>query len=661
MTIKPIKVAVAKETKDALVGVTLRQDSDEDILINTIEPNSLFANTRLKPGMEVLKINGVSTDCLSLAQAMKMLRNAEDVVTIEACSIVKESFKNTRQTTAVPVASAPYRPDHSSEPPIYESSQEPTLIFPSSADGNEVIAYSASASATPSNLRDIPVASAEIMVDSYSTRSAITVDAAPVVAAYPASSGSAVAYGNSSAGAGGVSRDVIDQNGTVTVTANKPYPDTRTGLGLRTKAGVGVVITSFKTYSIFNGTNLKVGMQILRANGQDCSTKSAEYVAALLRSTGGDITIVARDASSEMMETGGVMLQTDLPLVTVHATKPNQQTKVGIGVEGRPLGNGTTGPVISSIRPNGLLAHTSLEVGMRVLSINGVSCRDQHDTVDMLRMAQGTLSIMAGPLRMVAATVTKATVDTKVGLGMRKQRGVVVVSGLPAGGLFAETALKEGMRVLQVNGELVDNLQLDEVLSIIASSEGAVTVLAEDVTTGAATATALENVPPPGVPAGGHWGTGDFVGPTNSLCFCILCALCGIFGMCTLCCKMDRAVMYRAPNGRVYDAKGRVQGSESDVRFRHNPPGVSGPQKLPESEIERSCGPNYAQKLMGCGITIFVALLVLSLVLRGYAAAREDSYSYSSSSCDYKYCYEWTTCYNYGKSSAMSSIRYCTF
>ena len=73
------------------MGVTFRcSDDGGAIIISRISPTSLFADTKLKLGMIVESINGVDMKVVagdsdaSLKQAMKLLREAEDVITIEA-------------------------------------------------------------------------------------------------------------------------------------------------------------------------------------------------------------------------------------------------------------------------------------------------------------------------------------------------------------------------------------------------------------------------------------------------------------------------------------------------------------------------------------------------------------------------------------------------
>lgn len=484
MSAREVKVAVAKETRDTLLGITLRQESDEEILINTIATDSLFANTRLKPGMEVLKINGVAVDCLSLAQIMKTLRNTEDVVTIEACDIDEKRSIGTQKSAAssVPASTSSSTPvpdgTDNGPPAIYESNEEATLIVQTSNEDTSTLR----GTAPPPNLEGMPVARAEAVVDS--TCGATTIDADPVVAAYATSLSDIspiTPRDNGFIGSVGVLRDTIEQNGLVTVTVSKSTPESSTGLGLKTLPGGGVVISSLKTFSTFNGTNLRRGMKVLRVNGQDCSNKSAVDVAALLKTSGREITVVAGDASSNASEAMGFTTPGHFPLVTVRLVKLKKGTKIGIGLRGVRTTSQADVPMISSIEPNGLSANTSLKVGMRILAVNGVHCVGQKDTLAKLGATQGVLKILAGSLRCTAVTVTKTSNHKKVGLVMRQERGVTIISNLPRDGLFARTSLKNGMLIHQINGKSVLGLRLDFVSALISNSPRTVTVVAEDV------------------------------------------------------------------------------------------------------------------------------------------------------------------------------------
>ncbi|CAB9512650.1 expressed unknown protein [Seminavis robusta] len=635
---EPIKVAVAKETPNTRVGVTFRQDSDEDILIHTISSDSLFANTRLQPGMEVLRVNGVDVDCLGLSAIMKLLREAPDVVSIEALAIEKESSKHPTPSAPVVTAAATRRP-MDPEPSgrgfrgsnNNERGGDPTIfVAPGDAVATSVGMNGAVANA-------IPVASAQVMTDSHRNNGAIvTMTATPLV---------------DHTATGAVKTDLVNSDGSVTVTATKPTVEAKTGVGLANRRGVGVVITSLKSYSIFTGTNLRDGMKILQVNGTNVEHETAEHIAMLLGSIIGDVTIVATNLYDD--DGGGrtAVAVAEFHLTTVVINKPSQEAKVGLGITNKHTEYGTTVPLISNIAADGPCAQSALRVGMRMLSVNGIGCRGQHDTIAMLRVAPaGPMTIVAGPTKMLMANVTKATRDTKVGLVMQRKNDKLIVTGLPASGLFCKTDLQVGMRVLRINGIEVDALDTTEqVLQIIASAEGNVAVVAEHVAPKAVTAAPGPdlNAPPPGAPPGGEWGVGNYFGPNNGLLYCIICVFCGICGLFVLCCKNDQTAMYRAPNGIVYNTKGENMGNGSTTTFRSNPPGVQGPQHFPESDIERNCGGSHAgQRLVMIGTCISIGLSVLWVILALASGSTETTYYSGGSSCSYKYCYEWDTCYN---------------
>lgn len=164
-------------------------------------------------------------------------------------------------------------------------------------------------------------------------------------------------------------------------------------------------------------------------------------------------------------------------------TKDSPQAIVGLTIGDKHLPNGTTVPVISKVSPEGLCDGTTLQPGMRVLTINGIACRGREDTFAMLRMGQGDLTIVAGPITMVAATVTKPTAETKVGFSMKagtgKGKDAVVVSKVAPTGLFNSTDLKAGMRVHSIDDVDMTGLTLEEVIAIVVAAKGCVTVLAE--------------------------------------------------------------------------------------------------------------------------------------------------------------------------------------
>jgi len=512
-----INITVVKERPDTEIGIAFRLVGDA-MLIESIAPTSLFANTELTSGMEIVKINGVFTDCLSSKQVQKILQDTTGEITLEVCT-ANNLVEGESDSATAGQPLEPYNHTESyTNPDITTATRTPVVAEP--CGGN-------SADADGS----IPViASAQIMTHSLRELSVTSVDACPVME-YPTT---AIASHQNRQGCV-VQRDTIDDHGIVSVTSTKPSPDSNTGIGLIHKRGVGVCISSFKTFSIFNGTHLRVGMKILRINGTDCSQDdSAQNCALLLRSSVRDVTIVAthnyvdagesnsfatstttsttraaaRTGTAGMATATATALQpAEFPITTAIISKPTQHAKVGLGVVDETLSDGSKVPVITNIASDGLCCNTPLQLGMRVLSINSISCRGRDDTIAMLRVIpEGSVTIVAGPLNMVAATVTKSNRDAKVGLIMgRNLSGRLVVSRLPQGGLFSKTDLKEGMQIFRINNVDVQSLELAEISAIISRSEVYVTVLAKtrNTTMSSLSATAAVNRVVPGSAAAG--------------------------------------------------------------------------------------------------------------------------------------------------------------
>jgi C-terminal processing protease CtpA/Prc len=209
-------------------------------------------------------------------------------------------------------------------------------------------------------------------------------------------------------------------------------------------------------------------------------------------------------------------------MVLATATKASADSKVGIGLKADDGGN----VVISSLAENGLFAGSDLRVGMRVTGINGKPCRGmaKEEAIRLIRESPGQVSISATemeqekkktivdpvvqpvttavaaaaavpaaivekmrrrpsmkrtpskkPLSMITAAVSKETKESKVGIGIKEGN---VISSIASGGLFEETALMVGMRIVSVNNTSCDDLSKEETIALFRDAEGVITVLA---------------------------------------------------------------------------------------------------------------------------------------------------------------------------------------
>ncbi|CAB9520456.1 expressed unknown protein [Seminavis robusta] len=165
-------------------------------------------------------------------------------------------------------------------------------------------------------------------------------------------------------------------------------------------------------------------------------------------------------------------------LVAASVVKPSPDFKVGIGI----AHDKRQRKIINSL--TGLFAQTNLKRGMLVLQINGVHVErlPLKEVAGIISNAQHSVTVLAkeppDSERYLAVAVVKPTPTAKVGLSLARCRdGNVKVSRL--NGLFAETDLQVGMKILQVNGVDVDGMELKDVLNLISWAQGTVTVLAK--------------------------------------------------------------------------------------------------------------------------------------------------------------------------------------
>lgn len=141
-----------------------------------------------------------------------------------------------------------------------------------------------------------------------------------------------------------------------------------------------VIISSIDPDSLFDGTPINVGDEVLSVNNTSCDGRNARYVTRLCKRARDSIAIVVR------RENG------DPYIVSTMVTKPESDSRLGIGVQ-RVDGSLT----ISSIERDGLFADSLLNVGDKVVSIGGIPCpcMDSTSAIELIRKETRTVTIIA--------------------------------------------------------------------------------------------------------------------------------------------------------------------------------------------------------------------------------------------------------------------------
>lgn len=83
-------------------------------------------------------------------------------------------------------------------------------------------------------------------------------------------------------------------------------------------------------------------------------------------------------------------------------------------------------------------------------------------------------------IALITATVHKASVDSKVGIGLRAVNRNIYISSIAVGGLFSTTDLKVGQRVLSINNKDCQGMSSTEAITLVRSATGILTILATD-------------------------------------------------------------------------------------------------------------------------------------------------------------------------------------
>jgi C-terminal processing protease CtpA/Prc len=219
--------------------------------------------------------------------------------------------------------------------------------------------------------------------------------------------------------------------------------------------------------------NIKVGQRLIGING--VPTKS----------------LSSREAIALFKELDGLTVMTeDIGLCSVTVKKETPDSRLGIGLK---TINGHL--IISSIAPDGLFANTELKVAYKLVSINAKNCDNltKVEAINLLKEAPSTLTLVQEDVGMLSVTVQKETVDTKLGITITEMNDKIVITNIAEDGVFANTPLVPGLRLLCINSTLCKGIGKADVVAIFKQAVGDVTVIAEKV--GVITAVATKETP----------------------------------------------------------------------------------------------------------------------------------------------------------------------
>jgi len=362
------------------------------------------------------------------------------------------------------------------------------------------------------------------------------------------------------AAVGEISLTAEENDSVVYVKVKRTALNNKLGLYLVERAGQIYVADIIKT-GLFGKTSLRNDMLVIAVCHQSCAGLSLDEAVALFQTAtahGDEITVLAEDVG----------------YIKVSVEK-EANTYLGLGLKATNDGR----IFIACIDPMGTFGGcTDLGVGLRIVRINNTEMRGKtaNQAGEIMKNTVGTLNILAEQSGMEKVTVTKPNSKSRVGISLtNKGDGNVYVSGIAPGSLFEGTAIRMGLRLVSVNGQMCSGRTAASAGHLFENAQGDITVLAEDpelfspvanASTSSTSSSSLINpLPcPPGTRPGGVWGLNTYAGPKTKRKACLAVPFLRQQ-------HLDYRIAYKV-GGIVYDEKGEIIGLASEVAFRTSSP-----------------------------------------------------------------------------------------
>ena len=264
------------------------------------------------------------------------------------------------------------------------------------------------------------------------------------------------------------------KEGQLAASVKKPSKESKVGiLFYQKKSGNKVLISKVKPDGLFRNSGLKPGQTLISINGTPCPPTATEAV-ELVQRAAEDVTIIAAS-------------------IIATAEKSSKDAKAGIS-----FGKGPGYICIAAISKGGLFASSSLQVGQKVIAVNGNECPSEvKEAIELVRNTEGKLTletvdvISSGKAKTVAAaptvpdeakvtaTVTKPSKDASLGIAFLKKRQSkrVVISKILDEGLFAKSDLRAGQTVVSINGQACPP-SVGKAIKMLKDAAGELTIVA---------------------------------------------------------------------------------------------------------------------------------------------------------------------------------------
>ena len=269
------------------------------------------------------------------------------------------------------------------------------------------------------------------------------------------------------------------------VTAEK-NAEGKVGLSFVDKKDGMIVVSKVAETSPFASTGIAKDMTIFSVNNITCLGMGATKLRDVLGSLPGAIDLIVGNISESFGEAGPPMDATFEPVVATAEKKTNG--KIGVSFVDNADGSAV---IITKVSEDSPFAGTGVEKDMTILTLNGISCHNlsANQVASIIASLENSVIMIAAKMDrgVQAKNVQSVSVSKnekgKVGLSMVDMKsGTVVITKMAEDSPFANTAIKEGMSILSVNGISCVGMDAVQVKAIFSSVPEPVTLFAGTLT-----------------------------------------------------------------------------------------------------------------------------------------------------------------------------------
>jgi C-terminal processing protease CtpA/Prc len=492
-----------KASANTKIGISLKSSNkNDDVLVESVSPNGLFANSNLREGQIVAAING--QECPATAHsAIQILKSCVGKLTIVVGDRAIQPKLQAELKRTVQESRSPYVPKAAATVAQQNGGGRRSVI--TNKEKGKWIGVSFGMSQGSIIVRKIadesPLAGFELKVGQkivsvnggecpktmpdlisliYRTSGTLTLVSAEISQDEPIFAPVKEPQKPTSS---------VLPPGQVWAHITHKEKDQHVGLKVIRSFQGRIVISTIRKDGLLGNSDLCIGQYIVSINGTPCP------------STKGETTKLIKDA------VGPVAIVASLSIGT--AEKSKASTPVGIS-----LGKQKDDIVIMKLSENGLLhggEQSNLREGQRVSSINGQPCPTTvHDAISIIKECVGRLTIEAvdrfkvkptddatavraakesaplptdgpseedspGEFKEILATVTNKKSSDMLALSIGVTQNYAFVNHIAADSPFIETDLCVGHRIAKIDGEPCP-LPLQDALELFAQHVGTITI-----------------------------------------------------------------------------------------------------------------------------------------------------------------------------------------